>query len=283
LGFLDRALQLIGAGHRVAVRGQHHVARLNAGVGRRARGALDHEPALHARLTPLVRSQRPYRQPQLAALAGVRATAGGVARLVVAPDLEVHARAGADARDLHRQLGRILERLAVELEDHVTGLDTGLLGRAALLDARYQRALRLRQAEGVGQPLGDVLDHDAELAARHVAAGLQLLPDLHGDVDRYRERHAHVAAAAAVDLRVDADHLALHVEQRAAGVARVDRHVGLDERHVVARQGAPLGADDARGGAVLEAERRADRQHPLPDPETLGVADAHRRQVLGAD
>ena len=32
-----------------------------------------------------------------------------------------------------------------------------------------------------------------------------------------------------IDRRVDADHLAVHVEQRAAGIAAVDRGVGLDE------------------------------------------------------
>src|SRR5438874_3678907 len=47
-----------------------------------------------------------------------------------------------------------------------------------------------------------------------------------------------------------------HVEQRAARVTRVDRHVGLDEGHVAGIERAALGAHDARGGAVLEAERR---------------------------
>ena len=56
------------------------------------------------------------------------------------------------------------------------------------------------------------------------------------DVDRDRERQAHVAAGAAVDLRVDADHFAVEIEQRAAGVAGVHRDVGLDERRVVARR-----------------------------------------------
>src|SRR5262249_57903002 len=99
-----------------------------------------------------------------------------VARLVVAPDLEVDAGAGADARDLHRQLGRVLERLAVELQDHIARLDAGLLGRAALLDARYQRAFKLRQAEGGGQPLGDGRAHPAWAAAVRVPGGRPLPP-----------------------------------------------------------------------------------------------------------
>ena len=64
------------------------------------------------------------------------------------------------------------------------------------------------------------------------------------------------------------------------GVAGVDRDVGLDERHeVLLRQRAALGADDAGGDRVLEAERRADRQHPFADLELGGVAEAHRRQA----
>src|SRR5438874_13638380 len=74
-----------------------------------------------------------------------------------------------------------------------------------------------------------------------------------------------------------------HVERRAAGVTPVDRHVGLDEGHVAGIERATLGAHDARGGAVLEAERRADRQHPFPDLEPARVADPHRRQILGGD
>src|SRR5437764_215581 len=202
---------------------------------------------------------------------------------VIAPDLQLHAGARGDGRDLHRQLAGVLERGAVELEDHVAGFDSGVLRRPALLHARHQRPFGLRQAEGVRQSLGDGLDHHAELAAGDVAGGLQLLAHLHGDIDRDGERHAHVAAAAAVDLRVDAHDLAAHVEQLAAGVTRVDRHVGLDERHVAGFERAALGAHDARGGAVLEAERRADRQHPFPDLEPARVADPHRRQILGGD
>ena len=106
-----------------------------------------------------------------------------------------------------------------------------------------------------------------------------------GHVDRDGERDAHVAAAAAVDLRVDADDFAVEIEQRAAGVAGIHRDVGLDERHeaVFARHGAAGGADDARGDAVLERERRADGEHPLTRTQLRRIADAHHRQVLAFD
>ena len=115
------------------------------------------------------------------------------------------------------------------------------------------------------------------------------LDDLRRDrldgVDRHREPDADVAARAGVagrDLRVDADHVAARVEQRAAGVALVQGGVGLD--HVVDRV-AVRRADDAlerahdpgRDGAVV-AERVADRDHRVADADGVGVAERQRRQ-----
>ena len=57
----------------------------------------------------------------------------------------------------------------------------------------------------------------------------QLREQLLGEVDRDGEADADVAAAAAEDRGIDADHLAAEVEQRTAGVARIDGGVGLDE------------------------------------------------------
>jgi hypothetical protein len=128
----------------------------------------------------------------------------------------------------------------------------------------------------------------AQPAAHHVPRGLQLLHDVDGHGNGDRKGKADRAAAARVDLRIDADYLAIEVEQRSSGVARIDRHVGLDERHVVAgipvaRQAAPARADDARGDRVVEAKGRADRHHPLAHLELVGIAEAHDRQIPRLD
>ena len=89
------------------------------------------------------------------------------------------------------------------------------------------------------------------------------------------------------DRRVDADQFAVHVHQRAAGVARVDRGVGLDGvEHgvlvlgVAARGDRPVQrADDAGGDGALEAERRADRHDVLADPQIRRRAERDRRQA----
>src|SRR2546425_2507935 len=204
---------------------------------------------------------------------------GELARRALAPDLHRSLGTRASRADQARQVARILHRLAVEADDDVGGLDSRLVGRAALLDGVHQRAARTIQPEGGRKVARHFLDHHADAAARDPALVAQLLLDVERHVDRDRERQAHEAAGAAVDLRIDADHFAAHVEQRPARVAGVDGDVGLDEGdEVLLRQRAPLGADDAGGGGGLEAEGRADRHHPFADLQLARVAEAHGGQ-----
>lgn len=100
------------------------------------------------------------------------------------------------------------------------------------------------------------------------------------EIDGDREADA---ATVRVDRRVDADHLAARVEQRAAAVARIDRRVGLDE--VVVRTGAnstALRADDAHRHRVTETERIADRDRVFADANRVARSERDRRKVLGA-
>ena len=77
------------------------------------------------------------------------------------------------------------------------------------------------------------------------------------------------------DRGVDPDHRAGGVDQRAAGVARVDRGVGLHgvDHRVGVRPAAlqphraVLGRHDAGGHRAGQAERRADRDHRVADGE----------------
>ena len=76
----------------------------------------------------------------------------------------------------------------------------------------------------------------------------------------------------------------LAVEQRSARIAGVDRGIGLDERHrAVAGERTALGADDARGRGLLEAERRTDRQHVVAHAELIGITEPHGRQAVRVD
>ena len=73
--------------------------------------------------------------------------------------------------------------------------------------------MRRAQAEGGRQLLIDLLNGDADAAAAHLALGQQLILDVQRQIDGDGEGHAHVAARAAVNLRIDADDLAVDVEQ----------------------------------------------------------------------
>ena len=91
------------------------------------------------------------------------------------------------------------------------------------------------------------------------------------------------------DVGVDADELALVVEQAAARVARVDgrvslNHVGVDRR---AAQAAAAGEhvraverrDDTGGEGLLVAVGTADGRDPLPDRQIRGIAPLGHRRV----
>ena len=106
------------------------------------------------------------------------------------------------------------------LEDAIAAAKAGLVCRAAVDDLRELHAVL---AVGLGEL-------HAEVAVLDAAALDQLRDDRADDLDRHRVADADVAAGAALDLRVDADDAAAAVEQRAAGVAAVQRRVGLDRR-----------------------------------------------------
>src|SRR5690606_1709973 len=159
-----------------------------------------------------------------------------------------------------------LDRLAVERENHVARLQARLLGRTARGHARYQGAIGRAQPEGLGERLIEFLHRHPEARMTNLAGGQDLVANPDRDIDRDRERQALVAARARPDLRVDADHLSLAVEERPARVARVDRRAGLDEGHVaVSGQRAPRCTDDARTGALFEAVGGADCEDVVPD------------------
>src|SRR5215212_7480869 len=165
--------------------------------------------------------------------------------------------AGLVVADGGDHLTRVLDRPAVDRGHQVADLEAGLGGRAAR---------------------GDLLDEGAVLAVGGVAhghaevAGLDLLAlddgrgRLGGEVDRDGE----------ADADVDADDAALAVGEQAAGVARVDGGVGLDDLAAVLQD--PVGgADDPGGHGLVEAEGAADGHGELPDLD--GLADGERRRL----
>src|SRR5262249_51857734 len=270
------------------------VAALDAGFGGGAavvhsrhdhavRGA-EVELARHVRGDrPDVHAQRRFRSALAVGATGL-ALFGSLADLdvdgllpLVTPDLHLGAVAGVGETDSALQIPRALHLLAVELDEDVTGLQPGL-GRGAVADdVRDEHTLVVLRVERLGQLRCQRLDGDPKPAARDFSLGQQLGVDLPGHV---RWNGKADAGAAGDDRCVDADDLALHVHEWAAGVAGIDRGVGLDE--VVERaltDLAGLGADDPGRDRGLKPERGADRDDPVADLHLVGVAEPNRREL----
>ena len=192
--------------------------------------------------------------------------------------------AGRHHADGLRQFARVLDRLAVDRGDHVAGLDAGLGGRTCRLRLIDQRALGLLQAEAVGDVGGDRLDLHAEPGAVDVAVLLELRHDHLRGLRRDVEADADRAAGRREDRGVDADHVAVDVEGRTAGITLVDRRIDLDV--VVVGAGADVAAarrDDAGGDGAAQAERIADRDHPVADAR-LVLGELHIGEgLVGVD
>ena len=125
----------------------------------------------------------------------------------------------------------------------------------------------------------ELLRGDADIGPPHPAVPHQFAEHEIGRVRRNREADA---LRAHDDRGVDADNLAVRGDQRTAGIAGIERGVGLD--HVVDQpararpQRAPERRDHAGSHRRFEAERIADGDHQLAALEQLGIAERRRRQ-----
>ena len=133
----------------------------------------------------------------------------------VAQDLEVHGGVGSTGGDVVRELGSIPHLAAVHCDDHVVGLQASLVGGAALVDVRDDRALGFLEVVAASERLGHVLDRHAQPAADDPPFRAELGQDLLGHVDRHREPDARrLLGTVGDDHGVDADDLALGVDER---------------------------------------------------------------------
>src|SRR5262249_58449745 len=96
-------------------------------------------------------------------------------------------------------------------------------------DLRYNIADHTRQTERVRDVGRHGVHAHAELAALHRAEADELIHDAARHVHGDGEADADIAAAAREDRGIDPDQLAVQVDERAAGIARIDGSVGLDE------------------------------------------------------
>ena len=108
-----------------------------------------------------------------------------------------------------------------------------------------------------------------------------LIHDATDHVHRDREADAVRAERLRQDGRVDADQLAVGVDERAAGIAEIDGGVGLNEIFEIrdAEPAASGGADDALRHRLTQSKRIADREHDVAGAHLVGSAHRHHRRV----
>ena len=150
------------------------------------------------------------------------------------------------------------------------------------LDRAHDHGALLRQPEGAAAALRDrgLLRGDADEGAAHAAVPDQFAEHEACGIGGDREADA---LRAHDDGGVDADDFAARGDQRPAGIAGIERGIGLD--HVVdqpavarAQRAAERGDDAGRHGG-FEAERIADGDHQLAALELFGIAERRRRQA----
>src|SRR5690606_32680358 len=142
-------------------------------------------------------------------------------------------------------------------------------------DTGHQGTLGRIEAKAFRDVLGDRLDAHTEPATPRLTELDQLVDDIFGKLRRNGETDTDRAAGRRDDRRIDADDLALHVEQRPAGIALVDGGIRLDE--IVVGAGIDIASarrDDPNRQRAAETERIADGHHPVADPHGAGIPEA---------
>src|SRR5690349_7670287 len=127
----------------------------------------------------------------------------------------------------------------------------------------------------------EVLQRDADPATFDAPVGDDLVHHLSRHVDWNGKTDADIAAGWRNDGRVDADEFSAQADQCSAGIAWVDRGVGLDELLIalLADAGAPQRADKTGRYGLSQAEGIADRQHEIADFERVAVAEGKRLEA----
>ena len=185
--------------------------------------------------------------------------------LRAAPRLDVQRRTRRHRRDPVERFLCAEDRLAVEVRDEIVTLQADERGRSTWSHvADAQRGRRI-DAQRRRRRARHFLGFDAQPAASHAAVREDLVHHAAHHVHRNREADAVGAKVLRQHRGVDADQLALRVDERAAGIAEIDGGIGLDEILEIrdAEPAAAGGADDALRDRLAESERIADRQHDV--------------------
>src|SRR6185437_4830207 len=206
--------------------------------------------------------------------------------LAFADDDDIDGLADRAFSDDTRQIAHLVNVLAIELDDDIAWLDGAVVDRPALDDPGDQRPSGGCHVEAFGDIVRHRLDTHAKPATPRLAIPAQLVDHAGSKLRGNGKADADRSTRWRDDRGVDADDLAVHVEQRPAGIAAVDGGVRLDE--IVIGTGidvAVTGRNDAHRDRTAQTERIAHGHDPIADTHLAGIAELHRRQLvpLGID
>src|SRR3984957_18156408 len=299
--------ELVCRGYRLAIDFENHIATTQACIFRRAtRLNLCNRHSLYIggkiQLLTYVRSEIGDRNAE----PGVTRLVSGVGRdflvLVVFANRQVHflgvtvahhvqgdLRARRIFGDDHLQIASCFYRLAVHRGHHITFLQAGAARRGV-------RSYRSNQCTRVSSQVEELRVLRSDIVQSNSQVSVMNHTVLHQRIDNGTHRLAGDSKSRARKVScvrdqegVDADQLTMRIDQRATGVAGVNRSIGLNEsaglaRIIPERIGPVDRADDAAGDRKLKlAERVANSQIGLSGNQLGRVTPGNRGQVFGVD
>ena len=106
--------------------------------------------------------------------------------------------------------------------------------RTVLIHVADQYAFALfREFEGFGQGRRDFLNGHTHPASYNLAGLLQAIDDIQRNAAGNGKSNPLRPTRPGEDRRIDSDEFTAHIDQRAAGIAGVNRRVGLNEIFIV--------------------------------------------------
>src|SRR5215469_8395481 len=164
-----------------------------------------------------------------------------------------------------------------------TTANARLRGRAAGRDAFDENSLLHVEMQRFGKARPQAAAFAAERGAADAAGFDEIFGDAARGVQRNREADSGCGACGRINRAIDADHFAMRIEQRPAGISPIDCRVCLNRfvnKSVLAGlHGASERADDAGGKRALKAEGIADGENALADEEIARIAERKRDEL----
>ena len=176
--------------------------------------------------------------------------------------------------------------LSSKAGNDISRLQSGSISGAVLYHLGYQDSAFYWQVVPGDGKLVHRVEHNSQPGANNVAIGDEFLNNRDG---RFRaDGIAHPFNTDGGDFSAgNADYLSGQVNQRPAAVTGVYGSCGLEEvvqgLSLSHRYGHTLATDNAFSGPYSLSQRIANGDHPLADPQRVGIADRYGGQVLRVD